>query len=158
MPGFEKVHPVFHAFLESHIEDLASAGIPAKIELISFDIIIDSYKINETVNGSEITGVFTNENVLSINKENVPNQYSLKPSERSDDYLAQNLIDYAVSRDIACITVTQLFDELQKIEAKKMTADELAQKLHDTKGLYVDNRNPSKPTAMKSLKPFQSAY
>ena len=68
------------------------------------------------------------------------NQYSLKPSERSDDYLAQNLIDYAVSRDIACITVTQLFDELQKIEAKKMTADELAQKLHDTKGLYVDNR------------------
>lgn len=68
------------------------------------------------------------------------NQYSLKPSERSDDYLAQNLIDYAVSRDIACITVTQLFDELQKIEAKKMTVDELAQKLHDTKGLYVDNR------------------
>ena len=45
-----------------------------------------------------------------------------------------------MSRDIACITVTQLFDELQKIEAKKMTADELAQKLHDTKGLYVDNR------------------
>ena len=72
------------------------------------------------------------------------NQYSVKPSERSDDYLAQNLIDYAVSRDIACITVTQLFDELQKIEAKEMTADELAQKLHDTKGLYIDNRNKDK--------------
>lgn len=69
------------------------------------------------------------------------NQYNLKPSERSDDYLAQNLIDYAVSRDIACITVGQLFEELQKIEAKKMTTDELAQKLHATKGLYIDNRN-----------------
>lgn len=68
------------------------------------------------------------------------NQYKIKPSERSDDYLAQNLIDYAVSRDIACITVTQLFDDLQKIEAGKMTVDELAQKLHDTKGLYIDNR------------------
>lgn len=68
------------------------------------------------------------------------NQYNVKPSERSDDYLAQNLIDYAVSRDIACITVMQLFDELQKIEAGKMTVDELAQKLHDTKGLYIDNR------------------
>ena len=74
------------------------------------------------------------------------NQYNLKPSERSDDYLAQNLIDYAVSRDIVCITVGQLFDELQKIEAKEMTADDLAQKLYATKGLYVDNRDKDNNT------------
>ncbi len=68
------------------------------------------------------------------------NQYKLKPSERSDDYLAQNLIDYAVSRDIVCITVGQLFNELQRIEAKEMVVNELAQKLHSTKGLYVTNQ------------------
>lgn len=68
------------------------------------------------------------------------NQYKLKPSERSSDYLAQNLIDYAKSRDIACITVLQLFDELQKVEAKDMDPSELTQKLYDTKGLYVDSR------------------
>lgn len=69
------------------------------------------------------------------------NQFKNKPSERSDDYLAQNLIDYASSRDIVCITVTQLFDELQKVESGEMTINELAQKLILTKGLYIDNRS-----------------
>ena len=43
----------------------------------SFEINLDSYKINETVTGSEVIAVFMNSSILNTNSENMPDQFLL---------------------------------------------------------------------------------
>jgi hypothetical protein len=72
------------------------------------------------------------------------NQYNLPPNERNSDYLPDNLKKYAVDKDIAVISVRDIFDNLQSVEAETGKLDDFINNIYDTKGIFKTTKEPKK--------------
>ena len=63
----------------------------------SFEINLDSYKINETVTGSEVIAVFMNSSILNTNSENMPDQFLLMQNY-PNPFNPNTTIQYSLSK------------------------------------------------------------
>ncbi len=63
------------------------------------------------------------------------NQYNTEPSQRNDDFLDINLINYAKKRGIAVISVKVLFETLQLVEKGIVKLDDFMKMLDETSGI-----------------------
>lgn len=64
------------------------------------------------------------------------NQFNIEPSQRKPDPIEENLQKFAEKYSIAIIQVTDLYDLLQQVKSKKLTAQEFLEKIHNTVGMF----------------------
>lgn len=74
------------------------------------------------------------------------NEYTKPPEDRNQDVLDENLIKFAVSRSVVVVTVTLLYQLLEKLRDKQITAGHIAKVLHENSGLLnIEDFDTIKP-------------
>ena len=66
------------------------------------------------------------------------NQYLTEPDERNKDFIDENLIAFAKSREIAIVSVTVLYEGFQMISSGSITVDSVSKLLHDSSGIITN--------------------